>query len=241
MVGVSPPRGSGTSRPVPPVAILDIDGTLADSNYHHTIAWYRALRQQGLTYPMWQIHRRIGMGGEKLVADLAGEEIEREYGDAVRAAEKPLYLALIHEVVPIAGARELVEELNARGHRVVLASSGKPDEVDHYLDLLGLREIVDGWTTGCDVEETKPAPGPIEVALASADTGHDDPAGVLVGDSVWDCVSARAAGIESIGVLTGGFAAEELHAAGAACVFESLEDLRARLDETPLGKSQPPR
>ena len=222
---------------MPPVAILDIDGTLADTNYHHAIAWYRALRQQGLTYPLWQIHRRIGMGGEKLVADLAGEDVEREHGDAVRAAEKPLYLELIHEVAPLAGARELVEELNSRGHRVVLASSGKADEVDHYLDLLELREIVDGWTTGNDVEETKPAPDPIETALANADGGENDPAGVLVGDSIWDCLSAGAAGIESIGLLTGGFAAEELREAGAACVFESLVDLRTRLDETPLGSA----
>ena len=241
MVGVSPPRRSGTSRPVPPVAILDIDGTLADSNYQHTIAWYRALRQQGLTYPLWQIHRRIGMGGEKLIADLAGEDVEREHGDAVRAAEKPLYLELILEVAPIPGARDLVEELKDRGHRVVLASSAKSDEVDHFLDLLGLREIVDGWTTGDDVEETKPAPDPIEAALASVDAADGRSAGVLVGDSIWDCESARRAGIESIGVLTGGFAAERLREAGAACVFESLVDLRTRLDETPLGRSRPAR
>ena len=221
---------------MPSLAILDIDGTLADTNYHHAIAWYRALRQRGLTYPLWQIHRRMGMGGEKLVADLAGEEGEREHGDAVRAAETPLYLELIHEVAAIPGARELVEELQGRGYRVVLASSAKPDEVDHYLDLLGVREIVDGWTTGGDVEATKPAPDLVEAALASEDT-EDGPAAVLVGDSVWDCEAARRAGIESIGVLTGGFAAEQLREAGAACVFESLEDLRADLDETPLGRS----
>ena len=144
---------------MPPLAVLDIDGTLADSNYQHTIAWYRALRQQGLTYPLWQIHRRMGMGGEKLVADLAGDDAEREHGEAVpSAAEKPLYLELIHEVAAVPGARALVEELKDRGHEVLLASWGKQNEVDHYLDLIGLREIVDGSTTGGDVEETKPAP-----------------------------------------------------------------------------------
>jgi len=94
---------------VPPLAVLDIDGTLADTNYHQAIAWYRASRQQDLTYPLWQIHRRMGMGGQKLVADLAGDNVEREQGDAVSAAEKPLYLELIHEVAAIPGARELGE------------------------------------------------------------------------------------------------------------------------------------
>ena len=216
---------------MPPLAVLDIDGTLADTNYHHAIAWYRAFRQQGLTYPLWRIHHRMGMGGEKLIADLAGDDVEREHGDAVRAAEKPLYLELIHEVAAMPGARELVEELKGRGHRVMLASSAKPDEVDHYLDLLGVRYIVDGWTTAGEVEETKPAPDLIEAALEAGGTGH----GVLVGDSVWDCLAARAAGIESIAVLTGGFAAAGLREAGASSVFESLEDLRAGLDETPLG------
>lgn len=216
---------------MPPLAVLDIDGTLADSNYQHTIAWYRAFRQQGLTYPLWQIHRRMGMGGEKLVADLAGTEVEREHGEAVRAAEKPLYLELIHEVAAVPGARELVEELKARGHEVLLASSGKQNEVDHYLDLIGLREIVDGWTTGSDVEETKPAPDLVEAALAQASDGTG---AVLVGDSVWDCAAAARAGIESIGVLTGGYATEQLREAGAACVFATLADLTAQLEQTPL-------
>jgi HAD superfamily hydrolase (TIGR01509 family) len=227
-----PSLPEGTSRLVPPLAVLDIDGTLADTNYHHAIAWYRAFRQQGLTYPLWRIHQRMGMGGEKLVADLGGEAVEREHGEAVRAAEKPLYLELIHEVAAIPGARELVEELKGRGHRVVLASSAKPDEVDHYLDLIGVREIVDGWTTAGDVEETKPAPDLVEAALATGGAGGG---GVLVGDSVWDCMAAHEAGIESIGVLTGGFASAELRQAGASSVFASLEELRADLDATPLG------
>lgn len=221
---------------MPPAAILDIDGTLVDTNYQHALAWYRALRQQGLVVPVWRIHHRIGMGGEKLVPDLVGDEADREHGEAVRAAEKPLYMDMIDEVEPMPDARDLIEELKRRGHRVVLASSAKPDEVDHYLDLLGVREEVDGWTTGGDVEETKPAPDLLEAALEQAGANGGHAGAVVVGDSVWDCEAARRAGIESIGVLTGGFAAETLREAGAACVLESLEELRERLDETPLGR-----
>ena len=111
-------------------AILDIDGTLVDTNYHHAIAWFRAFRQHGEALPVWRIHRHIGMGGDQLVAALAGDEFEAEHGDEVRAAETALYMALIHEVRPFADARPLMEELARRGHALVLASSAKPKEFD---------------------------------------------------------------------------------------------------------------
>ena len=141
-----------------PAAILDIDGTLVDTNYHHAIAWYRAFLQSGEVLPLWRIHRHIGMGGDQLVAALTSEEFDAEHGDDVRAAEKALYMALIHEVRPLEGARELIEDLKRDGHAVVLASSAKPDEVEHYLDLLDVRELADDWTDSGDVENTKPEP-----------------------------------------------------------------------------------
>src|SRR3954471_14348581 len=121
---------------MPPAAILDIDGTLVDTNYQHAIAWYRAFRQHGLVLPVWRIHRHIGMGGDQLVAALAGEGTEEREGDDIRPAEKALSLALIDEVQPFRDARELIVDLRARGLSVVLASSAKADEVEHYLDLL---------------------------------------------------------------------------------------------------------
>ena len=142
----------------PPAAILDVDGTLVDTNYHHAIAWYRAFRQHEVLLPVWRIHRHIGMGGDQLVEALAGERVEDEQGDDIRDAEKALYMALIDEVEPLEGARELIVDLKERGHAVVLASSAKEDEVDHYLDLLDARELADGWTTSADVEATKPEP-----------------------------------------------------------------------------------
>ena len=218
------------SRPV--AAILDIDGTLADTNYHHAVAWFRAFRRFDVTLPLYRIHRHIGMGGDQLVAVLAGDDFERARGDAVREEEGERYMELIGEVQPLAGARELIAALRERGHPVVLASSAKQHEVDHYLDLLGARDLVDGWTSSADVERTKPEPDLVHAALERAGGG----AGVMVGDSTWDCRAAQRAGIPSIGVLTGGFSEQELREAGAAGVFERLDDLRAGLDETPLSR-----
>ena len=214
-----------------PAAILDIDGTLVDTNYQHALAWFRAFRQHGHVVPVWRIHRHIGMGSDQIIASLLSQEVEEREGDDIRAAEKALYLAVIAEVEPLRGARALLEDLRDRGRRIVLASSAKANEVDHYLDLLDARELADGWTTSADVEKTKPEP---DLVLAAMEKAGDGPA-VMVGDSTWDCEAAKRAGIASIAVLTGGFSEQELRDAGAAAVFGSIDELRVKLDETPFG------
>ncbi len=156
------------------VAILDIDGTLVDTNYHHTIAWYRAFRKHGIVLPLWRIHTHIGMGGDQLVEALTDAETDGEHGDGIRDTEKQMYMELIGEVETMEDSRELIEELGRRGHQVVLASSAKEDEVDHYLDRLDARELADAWTTSADVEETKPEPDLVKAALAQADTKPED-------------------------------------------------------------------
>ena len=217
-------------------ALLDVDGTLVDTNYHHAIAWHRAFRAHGIELPVWRIHRRIGMGGDQIVASLAGDDAESESGEAIRDAEREYYTELIGEVRPLAGARGLIEDLKRTGHAVVLSSSAKEDEVDHYLGLLDARDLVDGWTTSADVEATKPAPDLIEAGLAKAGTRD----AVMVGDSTWDVLAAERAGIGTVAVLTGGFSVEELREAGAVAVFESVAELRDHLDETPLSPPPPP-
>jgi HAD superfamily hydrolase (TIGR01549 family) len=212
------------------IAVLDIDGTLVDTNYHHTIAWYRAFRQHGIVLRIWRIHRHIGMGGDQMVTALTDERTEREHGDEIRATEGSLYRELMGEVEPVAGARELIEELKRRGHTVVLASSAKKDEVEHYLDLLQARELTDAWTTSADVKATKPAPDLVQAALERVGGGE----GTMVGDTTWDVMSAQGAGIGTLAVLTGGFSAAELREAGALDVFESVAELHSKLDQTPL-------
>jgi HAD superfamily hydrolase (TIGR01549 family) len=219
---------------MPPAAILDIDGTLVDTNYQHALAWFRAFREHGELLPVWRIHRHIGMGGDHLVEALCGSEVEAEKGEDIRAVEKERYGELIGEVEPFEGARELIEELKERGQAVVLASSAKSDEVDHYLDLLDARELVDAWTDSSDVEATKPEPDLVHAAIDKAGGGE----AVMVGDSTWDCEAAGRAGIETVAVLTGGFSEAELRDAGAVIVFQSIAELRERVGETPLGDGQ---
>jgi len=211
-------------------AILDIDGTLVDTNYHHAIAWHRAFHENGVELPVWQIHRRIGMGGDQIVTDLAGERTEEELGDGIRDAEGGFYGELIDEVRPLEGSRELIVELKDRGHVVVLASSAKKDEVEHYLDLLDARDLADGWTTSADVEATKPEPDLVHAALETA--GVEE--GVMIGDSTWDVEAAKRANVDTLAVMTGGFSAAELRDAGAVAVYESVVELRKALDETAL-------
>ena len=207
--------------------IFDIDGTLVDTNYQHAVAWYRAFRQHGVTVPVWRIHRAIGMGGDQLVAHVAGDEVEEEHGDDIREAGGPLYMAMIEEVEPFEGARGLIEICAARGHGVVLASSAKEKEVDHYLDLLDAREIVDGWTTSADVEKTKPNPDLVSAAIEKAGSGDD---AVMVGDSVWDVEAAKRIDVPTVAVLTGGFSEAELRDAGAVEVFDSIAGLAQKVE-----------
>jgi HAD superfamily hydrolase (TIGR01509 family) len=219
---------------MPPAAILDIDGTLVDTNFHHAIAWFRAFRQHDIVLPIWRIHRHIGMGGDQMIAALCDDRTEEDQGDDIRDAEKVLYSELIGEVQPLKGARELIEDLKDRGHSVVLASSAKEDEVDHYLDLLDARELTDDWTTSADVEATKPEPDLVKAAMEKAGDADD---AVMVGDTTWDVEAAKRAGIQAVTVRTGGFSAAELRDAGAVAVFDSIEELRESLDETPLAAS----
>jgi HAD superfamily hydrolase (TIGR01509 family) len=210
------------------VAILDIDGTLVDTNYQHALAWYRAFRKHNVVLPIWRIHRHIGMGGDQLVPSLTDDDFEQQHGEAVREDEKQLYMELIGEVEPMRDARRLIEEIKA-----LLASSAKDDEVDHYLDLLDARELADGWTSSADVDSTKPEPDLVRSALQKAGGEADD--AVMIGDTPWDVEAAKRAGVPTIAVMTGGFSEAELRDAGAVAVFESVAQLLERLGETALG------
>ncbi len=211
--------------------LLDVDGTLIDSNYQHALAWYRAFRRHGIVIPVWRIHRAIGMGGDQLVPALVGEQVDKEKGDEIRETRDPIYQELMPEVEPLRGAHELIEDLKERGLRIVLASSAPEDELDHYLELLDARELADGWTTKEDVDATKPAPDLVQAALEKASTEN----AMLVGDTRWDIEAAGKAGIETIAVVTGGWSKQELRDAGAVAVFDSVDELRKRIGETLFG------
>ena len=215
-------------------ATFDVDGTLVDTNYQHALAFYRAFRRFDITVPIWRLHRATGMGGDQIVAYVAGDEVERQHGSALREAWVEEFDKMIDEVQPFDGARDLVEAVKSRGFRVVLASSGKAKHVDFFLDLIDGRSIADAWTTSDDVESSKPEPDLVATALDKVDGAS----GVMIGDSTWDCVAAGKLGVPSVAVRTGGFSVEEATDAGAERVFESLREFADNLDDTPPARPE---
>lgn len=214
----------------PIAAIFDIDGTLVDTNYQHALSWYRAFRAKRYIVPVWQIHRAIGMGSDRVVIQLLGEEVENQYGGELREAEGSQYEQLVGEVEPMKGAHELLAELKQKGHPIILASSAEERDVERYLKLLDAGDLVDGYTTSADVKASKPEPDIVNAAIEKAGGGS----AVMIGDSTWDCKAATRAQIPSIAVLTGGFSEQELTEAGASIVFDSVEHLREHLTDVGL-------
>jgi HAD superfamily hydrolase (TIGR01549 family) len=201
--------------------LFDIDGTLVDSTYHHAIAWQRAFDRNDLPFPLWRIHRTIGMGGDKLVAEVAGDDVEERLGDTLRDAWKDEYVKIKAEVAPLPGAADLVAKLARDGYQVALASSGEPEFAKEVLDDLDIRDHVAVLKTSQDVEGSKPEPDLIDVTLEALGTKR----AVLVGDTPYDVQSAERAGLRCIGLRSGGYSEAELTEAGAALVVDSPEDL----------------
>jgi HAD superfamily hydrolase (TIGR01509 family) len=210
---------------MPRAVILDVDGTLVDTNYHHALCWSRAFREHGIVVPLRRLHRGVGMGGDKYVEAMAGADVEMRLGDPLRERWAALFDALLDEIAPLEGAGELLRDLKERGRVVVLASSSIERHLERFLDVLRAREVVDAWTTKDDVEASKPDPDLVEAALDRAGTRD----AILVGDTPWDVKAAQQAGIETICVLTGGFSEAELREAGATDVVESVAELTGLL------------
>jgi HAD superfamily hydrolase (TIGR01549 family) len=212
--------------------VLDVDGTLVDSNYQHAIAWHRAFREHGYRAAIWEIHRHVGMGGDPFVEALLGEEAENADGDELRDGHSEAYAKLIGEVEAIEGASELIAELAGAGATVVLSSSAEQDECDHYVELLGAGEWIAGATTSADAEHSKPHPELVQTALEKYGSGG--PA-LMIGDATWDVKAAQAAGVPTLGLLTGGFSESELREVGAVEVSHSIAALREHGVEWILG------
>ena len=215
------------SQPRGRALLLDLDGTLVDSAYLHTLAWQRALSACGFDVPACRIHRLIGMGGDQLVAALLGERAERDHGAELRAGWEEHYEPLRPEVRALPGAARLIGAAGDAGWRVVFASSAPKQHLEQYLELLGASALRDRATTSDDVDHTKPEPDLIEVALGRAGTAR----GVLVGDSTHDVRAGERAGVRTVCLLTGGYGAAELRAAGAAAVYDTPRELHERLGE----------
>jgi HAD superfamily hydrolase (TIGR01549 family) len=211
-------------------AVFDIDGTLVDSNYHHVVAWHRAFRSVDITVPLWTVHRAIGMGGDMLVAYVAGDDVEKAHGDEIRDAWESAFDGLIEQVSAFEGATALIDAVHERGFRVALASSGKTKHVEQFLDLIGDTSAAAAILTSDDVEQSKPEPDLVQRAIERA----GGTSGVLIGDSIWDCHAGRNAHTPTIAIKSGGFSEAALRDAGAVAVYDSLVDLHDDLASSPL-------
>ncbi len=202
--------------------LFDVDGTLVDSTYHHALAWHRAFRTHDVTVPMWRVHRTIGMGGDRLVAEVAGDEVEERLGDALREGWEEQYAEVVDEVPALPGAADLVRSLAGAGHLVALASSGAERFTRTAVDLLGIGDLVAAMTNADDADSSKPAP---DILSATLDQLDGVESAVLIGDTPYDVEAAARIGLACVTVLTGGFGRAELEAAGAALVAEDLTEL----------------
>ena len=212
-----------------PAVLFDVDGTLTDTNYLHTLAWRRAFLDNGHDVATWRIHRLIGASGTKLMEECIGEA-----DDDVKAAWEAHFDDLVPEVRAFPGATDLVRAVQDRGGRSVLATSSPEDLVEHHLRALGLQESdLAGITTDGDVEEAKPDPEVFLTAMASVD--GDPSRTIVVGDTGWDLQAAAAAGLAAIAVRSGGWGRDELVQAGALEVHDDVGSLCRDIDTTALG------
>lgn len=212
--------------------LFDIDGTLIDSNALHVEAWARVFSEGGHAIARERIASQIGKGGDNLVPALLphlDDAAQKRYADLHGTLFKADYL---RQAQPFPQARALLERVHASGAKVVLASSASAEELDHYIELMGVGPLVAARTSSDDVETTKPAPDIFAVALEKAGVAAAD--AVAVGDTPYDAQSAKGAGVATVAVLSGGFAEEELRAAGAVAVYPDVAALLAEFAESPL-------
>jgi HAD superfamily hydrolase (TIGR01509 family) len=216
--------------------LFDIDGTLIDSNYLHVEAWSRAFFEMGIEVDASKIHRGIGMDSDKLLEELIGERAH-DVGDLGKSLHTSFYQGLQPRLRTFAGARELIAELDARGATIVLATSAPEAELQKLRAVLDIDDHLAIVTSADDVESAKPAPDIVSIALERSGTAKSQ--AVMVGDSVWDIHSARAAGVAAIGLLSGGTSRAELEEAGAIAVYADVSELLEKLDESPLASEKP--
>ncbi len=205
------------------VVVLDVDGTLMDTNYLHTEAWAQAFEEVGQRVPRVQIHKQIGKGSTLLIKEFVEDE---ETVERIEELHSELYAELQKHGHPLPGAKDMISSLRERGYEVWFVTSAKDEELEHHMSELESEGVISGVVNSSAVDNPKPAPDIFELALERAGASPDET--VAVGDAIWDVEAADGAGIRTVAVLTGGaFSEEELREAGAVEVYE---DCAALLD-----------
>jgi HAD superfamily hydrolase (TIGR01509 family) len=214
--------------------LFDVDGTLVDSTYFHTIAWWQGFRRQKLDVPMSLIHRHIGMGGDKLLEQLLPPGSSEELHNAIEQAHGAIFSTFWPAIRPFAAARDLLQRCAESGLAVALASSAHPRDLEVLRTVLDADAWIDCVTSSADAAESKPSPGILRAALDRLGLGPEDV--VFVGDSVWDVQAATQLDVGTIGLTCGGISEAELLAAGAREVHANPGALLESLDRSCIGK-----
>ena len=215
--------------------LFDVDGTLIDSGYLHAVSWWQALRKRSIDVPMATLHRSIGMGADRLLPHVLGDEPDEELQADLAAAHDALFSVYWPALRRLPGAQELVKLSHGQGLTTVLASSAGADEVQVLRRVLDADDALDHVTSSADGDHSKPEPDLVLVALDKA--GLDPTEAVFIGDAVWDVHASAEAGVRCLGVECGGTSAAELREAGAEQTYKDPADLLAHWSETPLATS----
>ncbi len=219
----------------PAAALFDVDGTLVDTNYLNAVTWWEAFKQAGHYVPMAQIHRAIGMGSDQMLDKLLPPGRDKGADAEIRTSHGALYAVYWSRLRPLPGATDLLRACKKRGLVVVLASSAEEPEFNMLRSVLDAEDAIDAATFSGDVKSSKPAPDLVEAALSKAGVSAEE--AVFIGDTVWDVQASRKAAVPCVGVLSGGFSADELTSAGAAEIYRDAAELLARLPDSLLGSS----
>lgn len=214
--------------------LFDVDGTLVDSSYLHTLAWWQAFRQAGLDVQMASIHRSVGMGGDKLVDRLLPAGRDKTRDAAIMAAHSAVFATYWPALRAFDGARDLLAQCYESGFAVALASSARAQDLEVLRATLRADSFIHAATSANDAKESKPDPDILEAALEAVGLEAGD--AVYVGDAVWDVYAAARLGIPTIGLTCGGTSAAELLEAGAVEIYENPRDLLANLRDSALGR-----
>jgi HAD superfamily hydrolase (TIGR01509 family) len=213
--------------------LLDVDGTLVDSNDAHARSWVEVFRRHGLEVSYERVRRLIGMGADKLLPEAVGIREDSPEGQRLVRERSELFLREeLPKLRPCRGARDLVARLRAEGLKLVVASSAKDEELQSLLRAAGVEDLLREKTSSDDAERSKPDPDIVEAAIRKS--GLPKEALVMIGDTPYDVEAARRAGIDVVAVRCGGWTDADL--AGAAAVYDDPADLLARLDESPLAR-----
>jgi HAD superfamily hydrolase (TIGR01509 family) len=211
--------------------LLDVDGTLVDSNDAHALAWVRAFAEEGVDVPFEAVRRLIGMGGDKLIPRVSPFTDDSKEGKRVATRRQEIFAReFLPRLQPFRDATRLVAELKRRGMTAVAASSAKAEELRPLLRIANAEALLDGATSSSDADESKPSPDIIHAALEQAHAEASN--AVMIGDTPYDIEAATAAGVRCIAFRCGGWADKDL--AGAIAIYDGPWDLLARLDESPL-------